>query len=336
MTKKEIVQYLKQNMPTFTGNKIEKEKKMAMYIYLELGKMKAFDEKYFFGNSKTKDKIYKMAKCAKYNVDSVAQKKKIVCVSLAYLCKSIYSEFGIKSYISTPNGGDKHIYNIIQFSDGKKIKADLQQDLSNIQTKSRTTSFAQGYDCAEENLDVFSNEEIYEIQRQLGYVNDSSEYMDEKISDLAKKVRDLPPDKLLETVINDKEISRFNEQLEYIELYKHYRGVFYKTAGQYDKRNIYYCNCYRKTQDSDEKQYSMCIYSIYKDKIKAYLSSSKNNQFMEVDLRTLINLENQGLFIGAMQKENGVKLLQKHMNLERKKMVQERWNKNIEEKQKEM
>ena len=71
-----------------------------------------------------------MAKCAKYNVDSVAQKKKIVCVSLTYLCKSIYSEFGIKSYISTPNGGDKHIYNIIQFSDGKNIKADLQQDLS--------------------------------------------------------------------------------------------------------------------------------------------------------------------------------------------------------------
>ncbi len=125
MTKKEIVQYLKQNMPTFTGNKIEKEKKMAMYIYLELGKMKAFDEKYFFGNSKIKDKIYKMAKYAKYNVDSVAQKKKIVCVSLTYLCKSIYSEFGIKSYISTPNGGDKHIYNIIQFSDGKNIKADL-------------------------------------------------------------------------------------------------------------------------------------------------------------------------------------------------------------------
>ena len=75
-----------------------------------------------------------------------------------------------------------------------------------------------------------------------------------------------------------------------------------------------------------------CVYIAY-IKMK---SSSKNNQFMEVDLRTLINLENQGLFIGDMQKENGVKLLQKHMNLERKKMVQERWNKNIEEKQKEM
>ena len=58
-----------------------------------------------------------------------------------------------------------------------------------------------------------------------------------------------------------------------------------------------------KVGNINEKQYSMCIYSIYKDEIKAYLSSSKNNQFMEVDLRTLINLENQGLFIGDMQKE---------------------------------
>ena len=33
MTKKEIVQYLKQNMPTFTGNKIEKEKKDG-YVYI--------------------------------------------------------------------------------------------------------------------------------------------------------------------------------------------------------------------------------------------------------------------------------------------------------------
>lgn len=33
MTKKEIVQYLKQNMPTFTGNKIEKEKRwLCIYI----------------------------------------------------------------------------------------------------------------------------------------------------------------------------------------------------------------------------------------------------------------------------------------------------------------
>jgi len=36
MTKKEIVQYLKQNMPTFTGNKIEKEKKMANDNHLSL------------------------------------------------------------------------------------------------------------------------------------------------------------------------------------------------------------------------------------------------------------------------------------------------------------
>ncbi len=114
---------------------------MAMYIYLELGKMKAFDEKYFLEIAKQKIKFTKWLNVQSIMLILLHKKKKIVCVSLAYLCKSIYSEFGIKSYISTPNGGDKHIYNIIQFSDGKNIKADLQQDLSNIQTKSRTTSF---------------------------------------------------------------------------------------------------------------------------------------------------------------------------------------------------
>lgn len=79
---------------------------------------------------------------------------------------------------------------------------------------------------------------------------------------MTNKVKDLPPDKLLETVINDKDISRFNEQLEYIELYRHYRGVFYRTAGQYDKRNIYYCNCYRKYKIL-MKSNIQCVYIAY-------------------------------------------------------------------------
>ncbi len=40
MNKKEIIEYLKQNMPEFTGDNIERQKRMAMYIYLELGKIK--------------------------------------------------------------------------------------------------------------------------------------------------------------------------------------------------------------------------------------------------------------------------------------------------------
>lgn len=40
MKKKEMVEYLKQNMPEFEGTEEEKEIKTALYIYIELGKMK--------------------------------------------------------------------------------------------------------------------------------------------------------------------------------------------------------------------------------------------------------------------------------------------------------
>lgn len=56
MTKKEIVEYLKQNMPSFQGTEEEIEIKTALYIYVELGKMKSFDERYYYGNSKTQKK----------------------------------------------------------------------------------------------------------------------------------------------------------------------------------------------------------------------------------------------------------------------------------------
>ena len=85
MNKKEIIEYLKQNMPEFTGDNIERQKRMAMYIYLELGKLKAFDEKYFFANNKTKTKIYSLAQASKNNVEEIAKRKKIICVTLSYL-----------------------------------------------------------------------------------------------------------------------------------------------------------------------------------------------------------------------------------------------------------
>ena len=45
MTKKELVEQFKQNMPNFTGTEQEKQIKTALYIYIELGKKKCFDEK---------------------------------------------------------------------------------------------------------------------------------------------------------------------------------------------------------------------------------------------------------------------------------------------------
>ena len=56
MSKKEIIEKLKQNMPEFTGTEEEKGIKTALYIYTELGKTKSFDERYYFGNRKNNEK----------------------------------------------------------------------------------------------------------------------------------------------------------------------------------------------------------------------------------------------------------------------------------------
>ena len=44
--------------------------------------MKSFDEKYYFGNSKTRRKIYELAE---RNTEEVAGKRKIICVSFIYI-----------------------------------------------------------------------------------------------------------------------------------------------------------------------------------------------------------------------------------------------------------
>ena len=157
MNKAEFIEKLKQNMPEEL-NEIE----TAKYIYVQLGKEKVFDERYFFGNSKTKRQIYKLAEKTNYNTDQVAKNRKIICVSLTYLYRDILKEFGIDSIVAEEGN---HKYPIIILKDKMQmINADLQLDLYNIQTKSKTQYFGtrnkyESYDVIP--IDQFSVNESY-------------------------------------------------------------------------------------------------------------------------------------------------------------------------------
>lgn len=321
MNKKEIIEYLKQNMPEFTGDNIERQKRMAMYIYLELGKLKAFDEKYFFANNKTKTKIYSLAQASKNNVEEIAKKKKIICVTLSYLYKEILSEFGISCDVSTPSTSNDHVFPIINFTNGTSIIADLQQDLHYIQTKSRTKNFGKGL---EDDKHSINEDEIFSIQKDVGYVNDRTDYMDEKIKQLSEKVKGVEPNELLDIILNDNNINKFFPNLDYIELYKYYRSLIAQIAPQYDGKNINCCNCFRQLQDNEQKEYCMCIYSTYKDKLNIYLSSKKSSRFLPVSLEKLCNLDEEGLSIGALQDEKGAKILKRNIKRFKENKVKER------------
>ena len=98
MTKNEIVDKIKSEMPDFTGTDIDVEIKRALYAYITLGKMKSFDERYFFGNVFTRRKAIDEAKKDRKDIDKVANKRKIVCVTLSYLYREVLKSLRINSF----------------------------------------------------------------------------------------------------------------------------------------------------------------------------------------------------------------------------------------------
>ncbi len=80
MTKKDLVESIIQNMPDGL-TKLEK----ARYIYIELGKQRKFDTRYYYGNRSSQRKAYKQAQLAR-RIRYVTQNKVLFIV----VCKWVF------------------------------------------------------------------------------------------------------------------------------------------------------------------------------------------------------------------------------------------------------
>ena len=319
MTKKEIVEKIKQNMPKFTGTEDEIEVKTALYIYIELGKMKSFDEKYYFGNSSTKKKIYSLAQKEEKNPDLLASKKKLICVSLTHLYINILKEFGIEAIASMPDEGG-HIYPIIRQKNGQKFKADLQQDLENIQTKSRLQNFEYMGNMQKTEKINSNQEEITKMLIELGYISDEKNYKDETIQKIKEKIKYMNPHEALKTILEDEELYNGNEDMESAEVDKFYVRSLKKIVPNLINKKIYVFNCYRD-KENQEKDYTLCCFSEESD-IKIYLFSKRDKRFLRVDANKMGELQKEGLNLGAKPKENGANKLKKYIaKLEQKQTI---------------
>lgn len=310
MNKSEFIEKLKQNMPDGLN-----ELEIAKYIYIQLGKEKAFDERYFFGNKKTRKKIYTLAEQTKYNTEKVAKDKRIICVSLTYLFRDILKEFGINSV----TGEDGiHKYPIICLKNGRLIKADLQLDLCNIQTRSRTEHFGTRSKYEMYNVEGLSEEYSVEIDKKIGYIKSEMDYRNNTIESLKSTVKDKTSIETLDIILSDNTINNFETKLSTVERCKYYNSVLFQTAHKYINKKIFAFNCYKQKEDGD-KDYTMCIYSKEKDDIAVYLFTHRLNRFAKVDLQKLNDLIDEGLFLGISGKEYGVKYLQKILKKTNKK-----------------
>lgn len=318
--KNELLLGIKENMPEFLGDKAEIQKQIAMYIYLYLGKRKVFDERYFLGNQKYKDLMHKKNK--KLTIEEICKKRRLVCYTLSKLYRYLLSEFGIEAV----NGGvvknDNHVCTVIKFCDKTSVIADLQRDLVNIQTHSNTQHFGKDKDYEFVVGDYLEDEEIYNLHKKCGYVNSKNDYMDNSIEEFKNRVKDNPPDVILQEIMNDKELNSYQDDIGYIELFTYYSALIRRIAPEEDRKNINYFNCYvNKTDENGEeyKDYTMCIYSVYKDEAKAYLYSNKDKCFMPVSLLKLDELENHGFYLGRVPNEQGVGLLRSYISKEKVK-----------------
>ena len=133
----------------------------ARYVYLELGKLLCYDEKYWFGNSNIQNRIYKKSLHSTPNFSEIQEnrKKKSICISISKLYSSVLQEIGIKSGQQSENG---HYFTYLIMNDSLYY-ADLNNDMKYIQLELPTSFF-----CTE-GIHVLSKDRLKKIDEKLGY-----------------------------------------------------------------------------------------------------------------------------------------------------------------------
>lgn len=312
MSKKQLIEEIIQTMPQISDNDKNKELKIALHIYTTIGRKKAFDEKYYFGDKKTRKQIEALANRSKTNTEEVAKNRKIVCISISNLYKDILKEFGIQSMVVQEFIGDNHVFPVVQLKDGRNIKADIQQDLHLIQTRSRLKNFGTHTECLKGKTDQIEQKDLTQLLIDIGYIQNEKDYRDEKIEELKKELQYADAKEALTKVLEDERICDIENELGYIEATKYYKEVLNQTIPQYLDKKIYRTTCYRKNQDN-EKEYTLCLYAEEKNTIQPFLFLKRKNRFIRTNLEQLNQLEKEGLVIGDKKSRDGSKKLKKYM-----------------------
>jgi len=154
--KDQIIQGMPDNLSTM---------EQVRYLYIELGKMVSFDERYWKGNSKMQKKIYKGSFHKK--IEDLRTDRRVICVSLSYMFQELLSEIGVYVTVNQDDLEDPHMNNIALI-DGKKYVMDLQRDLEFIQTNRRTRFFGKEQKPFS-SFAVVSEEEEQRIDQKIGY-----------------------------------------------------------------------------------------------------------------------------------------------------------------------
>lgn len=330
LTRKQLVKHIAEIMPEGL-DELEK----AAFIEAEVAKRIWFNEKYLWGNNS--DKIYKSAKreaCRPKN----EIKRKLICVTMAELYVYVAKQFGLnvkyQRYCKDRNEiGDKeildkldtksqqHLCPVIELADGKIIRADIQGDLHNLQTRSRPDGF--GTSENDPALSVLPQEQTDKIFKKAYGLKQDECFTDEYIEKLNAKLNQYEPIDKIRTFMEDSRIQDEMKKLGCVEARKFCKQILQQILG-FPVLGAYFRNgtraqitkCFLESS-TGEKRYSICLYAEDYDQKLFYLLSKKNRQMVEISPEQLSQMIEKSMIIPQMQKEpqdNLMKAITKGLN----------------------
>lgn len=184
MVEKTIKEITEQKIPRIYANAIDKmiaeipedwnEKEKARYVYINLGKLLAYDERYTVGSTTQQRRLFKLAKERVIDFNEIKENKKFkgICIDLNRLYANVLiKKLGIKRvYINYGYGIMPHD-SVSAELDGQFSSFDLQRDLINIQLNCPTDFFG-FHDDGDDYCEVtYKDSEVAAIDKKLNFKN---------------------------------------------------------------------------------------------------------------------------------------------------------------------
>ncbi len=306
LTRKELVEYIKEKMP-----KDYDEIERLAFIEKEVARHISFDEKYLWGDSKTQEKIYELAKREAQKPQEKV-KRKLICITMAELFGYVATQFGyeiiyqkrgmgyeIKAgnneiFRETSSKSQEHICPLVKLSNGKFIEVDIQNDLMRLQTKSKPKTFGRNrHGNKVENgvsIQILDGETVDRVFKKVYNLGTSEKFIDEYIMALAGKLiaEGKKPIEMLEIFMND---SRIQEQLgntrciEANKLYKVILRVCYDVTIEkqfFKGENQAILEECILSDNEGRKRYSFCIYAEDEEQKIFYIYSRKSRKMIRL------------------------------------------------------
>ncbi len=272
----------------------------ARYIYLQLGKLFTFDEKYWLGNSKTRKMIYKSAR--KIHTPKDLKSNKVICVSLTNTYNGLLQRMGIEAE-AVHAEDDLHVYSIFKI-DGVEYEADLQRDMKFIQAHRKTRLFGREPDYSTRKL--ISDEQMQEMDEKFGYTYEGDENLYILINRLKEKLKQFSSvGKKTEYAL--KQIGQFEEDSDmgFVEKMLYYEMILPDVLNEKEAKKIQIMDMY--VENDGERKYTCCISANNeKNSYERFIYSEKTGTFLPIDERDLIKLMDEGLRTVGNKKIKGL------------------------------